>query len=456
MSGEGPGAGTVRSGTIRAGGEAPGGETRVVRRVRRRLLAWSGGTTLVLLVLLGAAIYAAVAASLASAGTAQLRERARELTGGQAWGSGVIGVPPAGAQLVVGEGAVPGLVIGGPTSGTLAIIVGPGAEGGTSGSAPVIQELRLPDQAGVDAALAAGESIQETDLEGVPVRILSTPITGPAGTLVVQVIGDRTAEVRTLTVLLVVLLAGGLLVLAASLLVGWLYADRALVPIRDAMRRQREFAADASHELRTPLAVVRGNVEALRLRPDRPAAEIEEILVETEAEVDRMGDMVDDLLLLARTDSGAIELAVEPVDLAEVALDGAALLSAAADAAAVRVEVDAEPVTVAGDPARLRQLVTILVDNAVRHAPAGSTVEIGVAETGEAGRLRVDDQGPGFRPEDLPRVFDRFWRASDAPEGGTGLGLAIAAWIVERHGGRITAANRPDGGARLEVTLPPC
>jgi signal transduction histidine kinase len=456
MSGEGPGAGTVRSGTIRAGGEAPGGETRVVRRVRRRLLAWSGGTTLVLLVLLGAAIYAAVAASLASAGTAQLRERARELTGGSAWGSGAIGVPAAGAQLVVGEGAVPGLVIGGPTSGTLAIIVGPGAEGGTSGSAPVIQELRLPDQAGVDAALAAGESIQETDLEGVPVRILSTPITGPAGTLVVQVIGDRTAEVRTLTVLLVVLLAGGLLVLAASLLVGWLYADRALVPIRDAMRRQREFAADASHELRTPLAVVRGNVEALRLRPDRPAAEIEEILVETEAEVDRMGDMVDDLLLLARTDSGAIELAVERVDLAEVALDGAALLSAAADAAAVRVEVDAEPVTVAGDPARLRQLVTILVDNAVRHAPAGSTVEIGVAETGEAGRLRVDDQGPGFRPEDLPRVFDRFWRASDAPEGGTGLGLAIAAWIVERHGGRITAANRPDGGARLEVTLPPC
>jgi signal transduction histidine kinase len=430
------------------------GEARIVRRVRLRLLAWSGGTTLVLLVLLGGLIYAAVAASLSSAGTAQLRERARELTAAAPL---TVGVPP-GAQgtvtTIVGEGTVPGLVIGGPTSGTLGIVVGPEGAAGAAGVVPGFQAIQLPDQAGVQAALAGGETVLEVDLDGAPVRILSTPIAGPTGTLVVQVVGDRTAEVRTLTILLVVLLVGGLLVLAASLAVGWLYADRALIPIRDAMRHQREFAADASHELRTPLAVIRGNVESLRRRPDRPAAEVEETLAETEAEVDRLGALVDDLLLLARTDSGVLEVAVEPVDLAEVALDAAGSLAATARRAAVRVEVDAEPVEVAGDPARLRQLVAILGDNALRHAPAGSTVEVGVAAMGDGARLRVEDRGPGFHPDDLPHVFDRFWRASDAPEGGTGLGLAIAAWIVERHHGRITADNRPGGGARLEVVLP--
>jgi signal transduction histidine kinase len=430
------------------------GEARIVRRVRLRLLAWSGGTTLVLLVLLGGLIYAAVAASLASAGAAQLRERAGEVAGGTPYVGAMPDDPNANLSVVVGDGDVPGFVIGGPTSGTLAFVVGPGVVDGGTAVSPVIRELRLPDQAGVQAALSAGESVIEADLEGIPVRILSTPVSGPAGTLVVQVIGDRTAEVRTLVVLLVVLLVGGLLVLVASLMVGWLYADRALIPIREAMRHQREFAADASHELRTPLAVIRGNVESLRRRPGRPAAVVEETMAETEAEIDRLGALVDDLLLLARTDSGALELAVEPVDLAEMALDAAGSLAPVAARSDVRVEVDAEPVEIEGDPARLRQLVAILGDNAVRHAPAGSTVEIGVATEGEAARLLVQDRGPGFRDEDLPRVFDRFWRASDAPEGGTGLGLAIAAWIVERHGGRIAAGNRPGGGARLEVHLP--
>jgi signal transduction histidine kinase len=116
--------------------------------------------------------------------------------------------------------------------------------------------------------------------------------------------------------------------------------------------------------------------------------------------------------------------------------------------------VDAQPVPLQADPARLRQLVTILVDNAVRHAPESSTVQVSVAPSDGFARLRVEDRGNGFRPEDLPRAFDRFWRAPDAPPGGTGLGLSIAAWIAERHGGSIAATNRAEGGARLEVLLP--
>jgi signal transduction histidine kinase len=108
------------------------------------------------------------------------------------------------------------------------------------------------------------------------------------------------------------------------------------------------------------------------------------------------------------------------------------------------------------DRERLRQLVVILVDNAIRHASAGGGRSVEVSVRGFDGRavLAVDDDGPGIRPEDLPHVFDRFWRGAGAPEGGTGLGLAIGQWIADRHGGTIAASNRPGGGARFEVRLP--
>jgi two-component system OmpR family sensor kinase len=120
----------------------------------------------------------------------------------------------------------------------------------------------------------------------------------------------------------------------------------------------------------------------------------------------------------------------------------------------VTVLLDPMPTPVLGDALRLRQLVTILVDNAIRHSRAGSTVETRVRPDDGGAVLQVDDHGPGIKPEDLVLIFERFWRADDAPAGGTGLGLAIAKWIVEQHGGKISAANRPDGGARFTVWLP--
>jgi signal transduction histidine kinase len=164
--------------------------------------------------------------------------------------------------------------------------------------------------------------------------------------------------------------------------------------------------------------------------------------------------MDDALLLLARSDSGALELERVPVDLGDVASAGAGALSTVAAGRQVGVTVDPEPAEVIGDPSRLRQLVSILVDNAVRHAPEGGTVRVGVRADGPDATLVVEDDGPGIRPEDLPRVFDRFYRGAGSPVGGTGLGLAIAAWIVERHGGRIDAANRPTGGARFTARIP--
>ena len=257
------------------------------------------------------------------------------------------------------------------------------------------------------------------------------------------------------------LLVGGLLVLVVSFGFGTVYARRALVPIREslanqraALRRQREFAADASHELRTPLTVIRSSVEHLERHRDEPVATVGSALEDIDDEVRHMTAIVEDLLLLARSDSGAVALERIPVDLGDVAADGASAMGKPATDRGVRVEVDPQPAVVAGDPARLRQLVMILVDNAIRHSPIDGRVGVAVRAVGNGASLVVEDDGPGIRPEDLPHLFERFYRAPGAPGGGTGLGLAIAAWIVDRHGGRIEVANRAEGGARFVVNLP--
>ena len=435
----------------------PVSDAALVRRVRWRLLAWSGGSTLAVLVLLGSLIYVAVANSLSSAAVDQLRDRARMLEPRvQLLTAAPPGIPPGPAfnTIVAADPGQAGVsFVGGSAAGTFAFVVGP-----TDTAFPDVRRLfdaQLPNVSSVEEARATGESIELANVDGTPVRILSRLVTVQGQPFVVQVVADRIAEERALAVLLAVLGIGGVLVLAVALGVGWLYAERALVPIRDALRRQRDFAADASHELRTPLSVVKGSVAHLRRHADQPVKDVGDALDDIEAETDRLGALVNDLLLLARTDSGALDLALEPTDLGEVALDAAGGLAPLASERNIRIEVDAEPLPLTGDPGRLRQLVRILVDNAIRHAPQGTVVNVSAQGDHAAARLRVEDSGAGFRTEDLPRVFDRFWRAPGEHATGTGLGLAIAAWIDMRHVGAIEASNRPGGGARLEVRLPP-
>src|SRR5439155_27135968 len=181
------------------------------------------------------------------------------------------------------------------------------------------------------------------------------------GTVYIQVIQDRTAEQQILDAILRVLLIGGALVVLAAVGFGAIYARRALVPIREslvsqraALRRQREFAADASHELRTPLTVIRSSVEYLRRNTTPSSAAATEALDDIEAEVGHLTALVEDLLLLARSDSGAIMLNRLPVDLGDVAADGAGALAKLADERGVRLGLDPEPAMVKGDHARLR------------------------------------------------------------------------------------------------------
>ena len=422
------------------------GDARLLSRVRWRLVAWSAGSTFVLLLVLGTALYLSVDASLAAAGRSQLEAQARGLR------SFLEHLPPGtepGGESHEGP-AIGRAEFGGPGSGTISIVLD--QDGDFVGTTPA-DTTDLPVAAAVAAARADAVDVRLASVKGAPVRVWTEVVDVSGVTHVVQVIQDRTAEQRTLTTLLVVMLGGGLAVLALAVAVGFMYAGRALVPIRDSLRRQREFAADASHELRTPLTIVRGSVEHLRRHRAQPVEEVGEALDDIDVEVDRLTSLVDDLLLLARSDSGVIELRRESVDLAEVAGEALQRLRAQAETRGVHLRLDATPVAVDGDPDRLRQLVAILIDNAIRHSPTGAAVRVGIRGDAHPG-ISVEDEGPGIRSEDLPHVFDRFWRATDAPAGGTGLGLSIAAWIAEHHGGRITASNRPGGGARFEVSLP--
>ena len=415
---------------------------RLIRGVRVRLVVWSGLSTLLVLLVLGAALYLVVARNLETNGNQQLAARTAEF-----------------ARQPTGFGQ--GFSFGGGSSGTLALIVSDSGEVLDRGRAFIPDDL--PIQAGVDAARSAGTGVdtRTTVINNLPIRVRTTKATAPGiGTVYVQVIQDRTAEVQTLDAMRTVLLGGGLLVVLVALAFGTFYASRALVPIREslvqqraALRRQREFAADASHELRTPLTVIRSSVEHLRRR--RPAdPETAEALDDIDAEVGHLTSLVEDLLLLARSDSGAIALTRLPVDLGDVAADGAGALATTAADRGVTLSLDPEPAIVDGDHARLRQLTVILVDNAIRHTPRGGGVRVRVRGADREAVLEVDDDGPGIRPDDMPHVFERFWRAPGAATGGTGLGLAIAKSIVDLHDGRIIVTNRPEGGARFVVRLP--
>jgi signal transduction histidine kinase len=340
------------------------------------------------------------------------------------------------------------------------VILGP--NGRLIGPRPPELPIGVPDRGALAAAAEpAGRDLRLSAIESVPVRILTERVESPRGDVYVQVIQDRTAEQRTLGAIARVLLAGGFLVVLVAFGFGALYAQRALIPIRrslasqrGALARQREFAADASHELRTPLTVIRSSVEHLRRHPGAPVASVGTAIDDIDAEVEHLTALVGDLLLLARSDSGAVALARESVDLGDVATEAASGLSAMAATNGVRLAIDPVPALVVGDAARLRQLVLILVDNAIRHTPRGGEVRVRVRAQRRRVVLEVEDDGPGIQPEDMPRIFERFWRAPGAPSGGTGLGLAIAASTVALHGGRIGVSNRPGGGASFTVELP--
>ena len=223
----------------------------------------------------------------------------------------------------------------------------------------------------------------------------------------------------------------------------------------DAFAAQRAFVADASHELRTPLTVIGGQLEVLAAQLDPPAQEVRRVERLVQAEIARIGRLVDDLLLLARSEQTEF-LQLETIELGPFVgelWDGMSLL------ASRRFELGQVPAgMLLADPDRLAQALRNLVRNAIDHtAPERGIVRMRV-EPGARGRVRfvVEDDGPGIPPDQRDRVFERFHRtdaARDSASGGTGLGLAIVRAIAEAHGGSVTAEQSPEGGARVVLEL---
>ncbi|MBM6402234.1 sensor histidine kinase [Phycicoccus sonneratiae] len=221
--------------------------------------------------------------------------------------------------------------------------------------------------------------------------------------------------------------------------------------------RMRQFVADASHELRTPLATVRGYAELYRQGAVRDPEAVGSAMARIEAESGRMGELVEDLLTLARLDE---EPEVEHTDVDLTVLAADAVADARARAPERRISLvgltgGVEPTVVRGSEARLRQVVTNLVANALRHTPTGTPVEVVVGHEGDESVLQVRDHGPGVPPDIATKVFERFFRVDPSrgrgQGGGTGLGLAIVAAIVAGHRGRVGVAETPGGGATFVV-----
>jgi two-component system sensor histidine kinase CiaH len=258
----------------------------------------------------------------------------------------------------------------------------------------------------------------------------------------------------TLQSLLHVLLAVVALALAASAAISALLVRRALRPIQRALRRQRDFVADAAHELRTPLTIMRTAAE-LGLAQET-LAEQQRALEQTLEQNAHLSRLVDSLSLLARADSGAVSLEQQRIDLGRLVPEVASGVQVLAEERGVSLLVEAtQGAWVRGDGGRLRQVLLILLDNALKYTPEGGSIRVRVDRSGGTVRLQVQDSGPGIAQDDLPHLFERFYRADRARSGdGTGLGLAIGRWIVEAHGGHIAAANAAPHGALFTVTLP--
>lgn len=232
--------------------------------------------------------------------------------------------------------------------------------------------------------------------------------------------------------------------------------EKLLQTLRQTEANRKRLLADVSHELRTPLTIIRGEADVALRGGDASAAEYREVLIRTREAADHTARIVDDLLFVARQESGEVRIRPQEVDLVE--LVGRAVTASGALGYSdkhVDFEVTVTPAKLRADPRRILQVVTILLENALRYGGNEVRVRLDSAPNGFA--ITVADDGPGLTEEELEHVFERFFRGSNAAiryDGGAGLGLPVAKAIIEAHGGRIALTSEPGGGVQARFTLP--
>jgi signal transduction histidine kinase len=350
----------------------------------------------------------------------------------------------------------------------------------TGGSAiDAVEELRIPDRelflfdtAGRPlvpdsaesaiarlAARAASEGALDDRIDLPPDRALQLHAerfsTSSGHRYVALALADRDAlddRYASLVGLLAALGVLGLVLVAGG---GWVLARQSVAPVQRSMEQMRRFVADAAHELRTPVAVLRTRTE-VALQRDRSSAEYVAALEALGRETERLSGIVDDLFTLTRADAGERPLRRARVQLDELVLDAVSATGALAERRGVTLSVgDADEVVLEADAALARQLVVILLDNAIKFSERGDTVMVDLRASPAAATLTVRDTGAGIPPEELPRVFDRFYRGDSARAStpGAGLGLSIAHWIATAHRARIDIVSTPGEGTTVTVTF---
>jgi signal transduction histidine kinase len=306
----------------------------------------------------------------------------------------------------------------------------------------------------VSAALQTGLDFRTVDgSSGSRIRLLTLRLVGVPGYSALQVGRSLTDQDRTMANLAMVLLEAGVAFAAVLGAVSWWLSGRALRSAQEAWDKQQAFIAHAGHELRTPLTMIRAAAEVTQRK--LPAGDgRREPVAEIISETDRMNQLVGDLLLLSRLDAGALPMERGPIDLAPMVEEIARSFGRVAADRKVAVRAGPKPGRAIGSENHLRQVLLIVLDNALRHAPEGSAIEIGCSAAGKKILLTVRDHGEGIPPEDLPHVFERFYRGrAEGAEGGSGLGLAIARELVEAMRGKIRIASELGSGTTVTIEL---
>jgi two-component system OmpR family sensor kinase len=445
--------------------------------IRARLTLVSAALMGALLVAVGTFVYLRFEADLLAAVDAGLRSRAEVVVSGA-------GIEPlsGGASLAESDEAFAQVL---------------GSDGAVLDSSPGLPPVPLlgPREVGQLEGTTLFEADVRTAAEAIPARLLAVSSSGGRVVVVGASLEDQQDALDRLRGLFV--LGGPVAVVLASG-AGWLVAGVALRPVErmrrqaeavsasepgrrlpvpstgdelarlgetlnrmlarleKALERERRFVGDASHELRTPLANLKAELELALLRSRSPE-ELVRALRSASEETDRLARLAEDLLVLARAESGRLPVRREPVDVGDLIMGVVETFSTRASERRISLEPRLRDGLRANvDPSRLRQAVANLVDNALRHTGPGGRVAIEVAHRDGALTIQVEDTGHGFPPSFLPEAFEPFSRADTArarDEGGTGLGLAIVRAVAEAHGGRADAWNRPDGGAVVVLDL---
>jgi len=412
-------------------------------RIRLRLTAWYGATFGLILLLLGGGLFVVVRAQLAEQLDASLRAAARELM--RAAEIREVEAVEARGQVVdaVDELHIPDRML---------YLLTPAGD--------PVKPAHADAWTRAIARRAGSAGTADQNVRAARHRILrvyAARFTVRSGTPYVAVAAADRVELEDRYASLIG--AFGSAALAALLLVaagGYVLMRQSAAPVERSMMQMRRFMADAAHELRTPITVLRSRAEVALQRVREPEA-YAAALRGIEEEAVRLGGIVDDLLTLAHADAGERPLAREPFYLDDVALDAADAARVLARQRGVSLDVGAfEESPVTGDRSLTRQLLMIVLDNAVKFTPAGGRVRVDVSSDAAHSSVVVADTGIGIAPAQLPHVFERFYRGEGARERapGAGLGLSIARWIADAHGAAIELASTPGQGTRVALRFP--